>query len=246
MASDSLSAGTLMAMCPGPTRQPKWCINPVGGGIRNASPALSPSGDELYVELGGGGLVALNPQTGAEHWRIQLENKSSVGRIPNHAPVVNPNSGRIYVGLTKGLWAVDRPSSPGGAPVKSLFFDLRGTGQRVEVPPAVDLAHGSIVVAVTKGPQNTLYGLSLTGSVQWQRSDLGTGRFRSNNPPVIDARGRIYLTLGTSLIALQKDGSTLWQSDLGHPFSSSPILAEGRVYVGTNEGTISAFGNCPP
>src|SRR5690606_31759679 len=29
MASDSLGAGTLLAMCPGPVRQPKWCINPV-------------------------------------------------------------------------------------------------------------------------------------------------------------------------------------------------------------------------
>ena len=45
MGSDSLGAGTLMAMCPGPTRQPKWCINPLGGGIRNASPALSTAGD---------------------------------------------------------------------------------------------------------------------------------------------------------------------------------------------------------
>src|SRR6185503_17788779 len=58
MASDSLGAGTLMAMCPGTTRQVKWCLNPVGGGIRNASPALSPSGNALYVTIGGGILGA--------------------------------------------------------------------------------------------------------------------------------------------------------------------------------------------
>jgi outer membrane protein assembly factor BamB len=81
--------------------------------------------------------------------------------------------------------------------------------------------------------------------VQWQRDDLGPGRFGNNNPAVIDSRGRIYLTLGRSLIALQKDGSSLWRSEFPSPFDSSPILAEGRLYVGTNEGTVYAIGDCP-
>src|SRR6185369_12797944 len=51
--SDSLSAGTIMAMCPGPTQRLKWCINPAGGALRNESPALNAAGDELYVTLNG-------------------------------------------------------------------------------------------------------------------------------------------------------------------------------------------------
>jgi ferredoxin len=58
-------------------------------------------------------------------------------------------------------------------------------------------------------------------------------------------RGRIYLTLGQSLIALQKDGSDLWRNEYSNQFDSSPIIAEGRLYVGTNQGAVYAIGDCP-
>jgi outer membrane protein assembly factor BamB len=243
MGSDSLGAGTLMAMCPGPTRQAKWCINPLGGGIRNASPALSPSGNELYVLFGGGSLVALDPQTGAEHWRVQLESKRSIGRIPNHAPVVNPTTGRIYVNLRKGVWAVDPPAIAGQQPTVSLLFSTAGIG-RVEIPVAVDVAHNRIVVGVFNPLGNTLFGLNLAGAVQWQRSDFGIGRFRANNPAVIDTAGRIYLTFGESLFALDTNGNSVWQSTFPRPFLSAPILGNGRVYAGTKDGTVYAIGDC--
>ena len=245
MTSDSLGAGTVMAMCPGNVRQPKWCINPLGGGIRNASPALSADGTELYVLFGGAGLVSLDAQTGAELWRIQLEPKRSVGRIPNHAPVVNPETGRIYLGLWRGLWAVDPPAAPGAQPTATLLFDA-GQGEKIQTPPAIDVERHTIVVGITDPLVSTLYSLDFAGNVQWQRSDLGSGDFRSNNPPVLDARGRIYLTYGSSLIALAKDGSNLWRSEFGAPFDSSPILGDGRVYAGTNEGTVYAIGDCAP
>ena len=47
-------------------------------------------------------------------------------------------------------------------------------------------------------------------------------------------------------IALAKDGSNLWRSEFGAPFDSSPILGDGRVYAGTNEGTVYAIGDCAP
>jgi len=243
MASDSLGAGTLMAMCPGPTRQVKWCINPVGGGIRNASPALSPSGDALYVTIGGGILGAFQPQTGVQLWKAELEPKRRIGRNANLAPVVDPNTGRIYVGLKEGLWAVDPPASPGGPPTATRFLDTRGTRQRFEAPPALDLARGRVIVGASRGPSNALYALGAAGNVIWQRNDLGRGKFQ-NNPPVIDASGRIYLTLDKSLIALDPNGTTLWRREFSSRLPSSPILADGRVYVGTTNGVMYAIGGC--
>jgi outer membrane protein assembly factor BamB len=245
MASDSLGAGTLIAMCPGPTRQPKWCINPVGGGIRNASPALNAAGTQLYVTIGGGTLGAYNPQTGVKLWEAVLEPKTSIGRTANFAPVVDPGSGRIYVGLKQGLWAVDPPTSPGGAPTITLFLDTRATREHLEAPPALDLVHGRVVVGASRGLASTLYSLSTAGQVLWKRSDLGKGKFQ-NNPPVIDSGGRIYLTLGTSLIALQQNGSDLWRSQFTSRFPASPILANGTLYVGTTDGTMYSIGGCAP
>ena len=129
MTSDSLGAGTVMAMCPGNVRQPKWCINPLGGGIRNASPALSADGTELYVLFGGGAIVSLDAQTGAENWRIQLEPKRSIGRVPNHAPVVNPETGRIYVGLWRGALGGRSAGGAGRAADRDAAV-RRGAGAR--------------------------------------------------------------------------------------------------------------------
>jgi outer membrane protein assembly factor BamB len=221
----------------------KWCKNPVGGGIRNASPALSPAGDALYVTIGGGILGAFQPQTGASLWQANLETKRRIGRNSNLAPVVDPNTGRIYVGLREGLWAVDPPSTPSGTPTVTRFLDTRGANQRIEAPAALDLARGRVIVGASKGPSSTLYALDAAGHVVWQRSDLGGGKFQ-NNPPVVDASGRIYLTLDKSLIALNPDGTNLWRREFSSRLPASPILADGRVYVGSTDGQVYAIGDC--
>ena len=244
MASDSLGAGTLIAMCPGPERQVKWCLNPVGGGIRNASPALSPSGDALYDVIGGGILGAFQPQTGATLWQAQLEPRSSIGRNSNLAPVVDPASGRIYVGLRQGLWAVDPPASPGGTPAVTRFLDTRATRERLEAPAALDLPRGRVIVGASRGQSSSLAAIANDGTVLWRRTDLGRGKFQ-NNPPIVDASGRIYLALDRKLIALAPDGTTLWQRDFASRFPASPILGDGVLYVGTTDGTMHAIG-CPP
>jgi len=241
MASDSLGAGTLIAMCPGPARQPKWCVNPVGGGIRNASPALSPSGDALYVTVAGSALAAFHPQTGSELWRAQLEPRRSVGRTVNYAPVVDPVTGRVYVGLRKGLWAVDPPAAPGGQPTARLLFDTQPARESMEAPPAIDVARGTIVFGASRGQKSTLYAIDRTGLVRWKRTDLGRGRFR-NNPPVLDADGRVYVALGKSLIALGANGAPLWRSEFSEKLAASPILGDGVLYVGGTRGNVHALG----
>jgi len=55
----------------------------------------------------------------------------------------------------------------------------------------------------------------------------------------------IYFTLDKSLIALNRDGTNLWRSEFPSPFESSPIVANGRLYVGGSDGTVYAVGDCP-
>jgi len=245
MGSDSLGAGTLMAMCPGEQRQPKWCINPIGGGIRNASPALSPSGDRLYVTIGGAALGAFDPETGAEFWRAQLEPPGSVGRAPNYAPVVHPTTGMIYIGTKKGIWKIERQTNPETGKetgVAQLLFSTGAASQRVYSPPALDITNNTLVFGASRGSDSTLYAVGLDGVLKWQRAGL-TGRFR-NNPPVLDKDGRVFVAFAKSLYAFSPTGSTLWALDGLTSYSSSPILADGTLYVSKTNGTVMAIGGC--
>lgn len=245
MGSDSLGAGTLMAMCPGPQRQPKWCINPIGGGIRNASPALSPSGHRLYVTIGGSSLGAYDPETGAELWRARLEPPGSIGRAPNYAPVVHPTTGVVYVGTKRGIWEIvpgTDPQSGKEIGTARLLFNTGAASQKVYSPPALDVARGTLVFGASRGSDSTLYAIGLDGQIKWQRAGL-TGRFR-NNPPVLDRDGRVYIAFAKSLYAFSATGNTLWSLDGTTSFSSSPILANGTLYVGKTNGLVMAIGGC--
>jgi outer membrane protein assembly factor BamB len=244
MGSNSLAGGTLMAMCPGATRQVKWCVNPLGGTLRTVSPALSPAGDELYVTYLGAFLLALDPQTGAERWRVQLQTRRNNLRFPNQSPVVDPATGRIYVGFDTGLFAVD-PATPAPA-VEMMFPTYALARERIESPPALDVVAGRIYVGGTRGNRSTLYALDRDGNVVWQRSDLAAGRLR-NTPAVLDAGGLIFVALGKTLHALDpSDGHTLWQLGTPSRFASSPIVAPGRIYAATIDSTVYAIGGCAP
>jgi outer membrane protein assembly factor BamB len=249
MGSDSLGAGTIMAMCPGPTREVRWCHNPMGGGFRNASPALNAAGDRLYVTVGRTTLIAYQPQTGDELWRIDLEpRRGGVGRTANYSPVVDPITGRVYVGLSKGLWAVDTvidPETSRETPVATLLFATGPTRERLTAPPVLDRARNRILFGATRGSKPTLYAISLDGSLLWKRSDLPRGRFE-NNPPVVDGNGRIYLTLRKAILGLAPNGNPLWQvNSPTATFVASPIVANGMLYVGSTNSTVYAVGGCP-
>lgn len=248
MGSDSLSAGTLMAMCPGPDRQIKWCLNPVGGGLRNMSPALSPAGDRLYVTISSTTLGAFDPSSGAEIWRLQLEKTAGAARTPNYSPVVDPVTGRIYLGLVSGLWEVREKIDPAsGKPVaegRLLVDTWLARKQRMYSPPAIDAERGRIVFGSSWARSATLWAIDRDGRVQWTRSDLGRAEFR-NNPPVIDGQGRVFVAIEDKLWALSPEGQTIWSLASGPSFSSSPILAPGRVYAASTDGVVIAVGDCP-
>jgi len=164
MGSDSLDAGWFFAMCPGTTRQVKWCSK-LGGGVKNVSAALSPDGGTVYVTTRGTTLHALDAASGAERWRRLLERRPNAARWPNYTPVVHPVSGTIYVGFDAGLFEV----TPDGT-VRLLFPTDR---EHIESPPAL-AADGTLYV----GARRAAAARPSTRSVPTARS-AGPTRFHS-------------------------------------------------------------------
>ena len=246
MGSDSLGAGTIMAMCPGEDRQVKWCVNPVGGGVRNASPGLSQNGQRLYINIGGGTLGAFDPETGVELWRVRFETPRGIGRAPNHTPVVHPITDLIYLGTDSGIWEIEHTIDPEtgkeGAAAR-LLYDTDAHRQRVYTPPALHPLLNMLVFGASRGNSSTLRAIDLQGNLLWERPMPG-GRFR-NNPPVVDADGRVYVAFAKSVYAFDANGTLLWQLPGLKSYSASPILADGRLYVGQTSGTFLAIGGCP-
>ena len=247
MGSDSLGGGTIMAMCPGSTRQIKWCINPLGGGIKNVSPALSTDDSTLYVTHSGAFAEALDAHTGAKQWDVQLEDQFNGLRGSNYTPVVNPTTGKVYVGMDSGVFELTPPVSLPGTPVVNLLYATGSTTREtLKSPPALDTANGSIVFLAARGQRPTLYVIGLDGTLKWKKdyTQIGRGRGR-NTPPVIDAHGNIYVVTKKQLLAFDKNGNPLFTVPTSRQFQTAPILANGRLYVGSVDGYVSAIGDCP-
>lgn len=246
MGSDSLSAGWFFAMCPGPTRQVKWCTK-LGGGVKNVSAAVSPDGATVYVTSRGRTLHALDAATGAERWRRQIERRANVARWPNYTPVVDPASGKVYLGFDEGLFEV----TPEGD-VRLLYASGR---EKMESPPALG-ADGTLYVGASRGSHSTFYAIRPDGSVRWKHPiPPGPGRFR-NNQAVIGANGTVYVAIKNKVYAFDPAGDgdgnakILWTFDEATSvYASSPIIgAPGRLYVGTGDRAapvLYAIGDCP-
>jgi outer membrane protein assembly factor BamB len=54
----------------------------------------------------------------------------------------------------------------------------------------------------------------------------------------------VYVAFAKSLYAFSSTGGTLWSLGGTTSFSSSPILADGTLYVGQTNGLVMAIGGC--
>jgi outer membrane protein assembly factor BamB len=133
-------------------------------------------------------------------------------------------------------------------PFKRLWR-ARPTGELLEFPPS--LARGRLYVMENEG---RVFALSArTGRTVWKR-DLG--RLAAATPTYQD--GRLYVTIlcltqcaaaiGSSqsegkgrVAALDaRTGRTLWSRNLPSRTESSPLVVRGRVYFGSEDGTVYA------
>jgi outer membrane protein assembly factor BamB len=247
MGSDSLGGGSFFAMCPGTTRRVKWCINPVGGGVKNVSPALSLSGDRVYITYAGAFAAAYSTATGAKLWSVQLESRRNGLRGANYTPVVHPVTGKIYVGFDEGLFEITEsvhPQTNEPIATPSLLFATDSTiRHQISAPPAIDAASDTIYFAATRGQSTEFFAIGTNGALKWQKN-LGRGRSR-NLPPIVDAAGNVYVALRKKIFRVNPaNGNVVWERDFGRPIWASPVIGVGRLYVGTVDGYVHAIG-CP-
>jgi outer membrane protein assembly factor BamB len=246
MGSDSLSAGTIMAMCPGPERHLKWCHNPVGDGIKNVSPALDPTGTRLYVSAGGRDIIAYDASNGTEKWRVRLEERRNGLRGANYSPVVNPSTGRIYFGGDSGVFAIDPIVDPdtGAESAAVTLLSVPERGDVLTSPPVVDVARGRLYYGASRGFNGTLYAVDLATGVRAWRIEVPKSQMR-NRPPVVDGDGNVYYVGRFAIHGLRPDGTEMWKVETADDFQSGPVLARARLYAATRQGNVVAIGGCP-
>jgi outer membrane protein assembly factor BamB len=212
------------------TGQPKraWETPFRAGDTIQSTPALV--GDTLYVSCFDGKLYALDAASGKQRWAA-----STKGALFS-SPVVA--DGLVYVGsMDHGFYA----------------FDAKSGRQRWRFDAGTPLfaAAGVQDGVVCFGANEKIFGVDArTGAKLWEQP--AEGFFQSK---AAAADGVFYLgSWGNTLYALDaKTGAPRWTAKMGRagggtgalsfyysPAITSPTVAEGRVYVCTNDGLLHA------
>ncbi|PTX90942.1 PQQ-binding-like beta-propeller repeat protein [Opitutus sp. ER46] len=229
-------------------------------GPASSSPAIGADGT-IYTRVADGFLYALDPATGNERWRYNV-NATASGFYGN--PVVGAD-GTIYQGSddndrylyalkpTGSLkWRFATSSGVYGAPAidaagNVYFTTLYGRVYGVNAS-GTELWHvdspGNISSSVALSPDGgtlyyadynaTLYARdTATGTVRWTYALEGEVRASS---PAVDADGRIYIgAYDNKLYVLNPNGTLQRTYSTCGTVRSAPALANGRLYVGSND-----------
>ena len=90
----------------------------------------------------------------------------------------------------------------------------------------------------TPNPQSWPMGAWAMPSVAW-KSPAG---FASGFASPVFHKGRLYGLTGTGVKCLDaKDGKEIWSERAAGPFSASPVIADGKLYLVNEKGTTFVF-----
>ena len=197
----------------------------LGGAIRS-TPAVA--ADTVYVGSMDGTLHALALATGQQRWVFDTEGNPYFprGEVQSSPAVAN---GVVYVGARDGfLYAVDAKSGE-----QRWLADHRGSW--VITSPAV---HDGLVFAGSSDGEFVHAVDAKTGEEKW-RFDTGSRVFSS----LAGAGGLVYFgTWNGDLIGLAlQDGSRKASNMAESAIMSSPVLADGVLYVGSDDSCLYAF-----
>jgi outer membrane protein assembly factor BamB len=214
----------------------------------DASPALSPDGQTVYMATASNTLYAVDFLTGIVKWSDRIFNGSlfaSNGVFPQPAemtssPIVSP-SGQIFVGSTDGHLYVINPDGTTNAVFNlgnfSAIYSTPSLGTNGEVYVTTDETLAGRVF-------NPITGLtslnSISGATNWmfQPQDLFYGNAGDIDcNPVVAADGTVYfLAEGHRLYAISSSGNLKWFLPVAgddEPDSSPAIDSDGNIVIGS-------------
>jgi outer membrane protein assembly factor BamB len=196
------------------------------------APALHPEG---FVVVGAqdNHVYALSPE-GALLWRVDL------GADVDASPVI-AQSGHIFVGTDAG--EVVELSAKGQV--------LRRVALKGYVRGALSLSQRGLLTAGVYGPVARLVGLDVRDlSVRFEHVVPGTGAkdFGVHGGALEDAEGRLFFGAQDDRVyALGPTGTLLWTFETGGDVDAPlTLLADGRLIVASDDGTVYCIGDAPP
>jgi outer membrane protein assembly factor BamB len=175
-----------------------------------------------------GSVFAIDAATGEQLWSAPI----STANAASSPAVAN---GVVYINGTD-LFAFDAKS---GAQLWSSSILGSVNTSSPAVVGGVVYAGGRVVAAFN----------ATTGAVLWSVSLGGPLSIPGDSPAV--AKGRVYIgasvtsrygsTSGTLYALNARTGKTVWSAPVASGITSSPAVANGVVYVGSDDGTLYAF-----
>jgi outer membrane protein assembly factor BamB len=210
------------------------------GPFPTGSPVLSsPAVHAGVVYVGGFGLV----------YALRADDLSELGRYMVDGPVDTAPAvlgDMFYVATSRGrVYAFERiaaDAQPGTASPNRAIWDTELGGQ-VFSSPAVATVGGRNYVFVSCGDSN-LYALNADSGVEeWRVPQIPVFGPLASSPAVVPSDGVVYVGAGdgkVSAISISThqplDG---WPFTVGSRVDSSPVVRDGRLYVGSADGLIA-------
>jgi outer membrane protein assembly factor BamB len=243
--------------------QPKWFVElPY---VRNSSPAgrivQFPAGSppapvarlRLYVGTSDGQLVAIDdfgPSNGVIAWMLQL---GPAGTVNMHSsPSIGPD-GTIYIGTTKGLFAV-RDTGPSGAVLPGWPFTDGNAAGTFETTAAI--SDGAVYASSYVLGKRTIYAVAAAhsttaapGTKLWKKGPAKgttTTSYAQTPSPVVGANGVVYAAIGRTVYAFDPaavspvNPQPLWQ----HLLPADAItmsVGDGVLYVAAKDNRLYAL-----
>ncbi len=172
----------------------------------------------------GGTLSAVDLVTGGLAW------SAAVGGSVDSSPAVDHAAGLVVVGSSNDKIRAYHERS--GKVAWST-----ATGGAVTSSPLI--YHGVVYIG---SADHKLYAISeLTGKVRWTRTLPGPV---TGSPAFDPATSTVVVGDGTGTVTAFRAGaspSRRWQVTTGGAVSNSPVIAEGRVFIGSANGAVHSF-----